>query len=126
MNFLNDNVCGNDKQDLSCKSSNVNESYSFENMPNNTSKSNHQKIFRTTVMERKKNTGINFLVIKKEGGINNNSQNNQNSINIQNGINNYEKINNNKNNNNKNNYFVEVASEGSAPKIFQNEIFKED
>lgn len=89
---------GKDKSNSAEKFSNANnlsENLSYE-LGHHTTKSTHPKIFKTTVIQRKKS--VNFKVIKNKDRDSGNS-------NSQNEINHYEKNNNNKNN--FNNYFIE-------------------
>lgn len=96
---------GKEKSNSAEKFSNVNnlsENLSYEMGPT-ANKTAHPKIFKTTVIQRKKS--VNFKVIK-------NKERDQGNSNSQNEINHYEKINNNKNN--FNNYFIEEQSNSNG------------
>jgi hypothetical protein len=107
-NFYNDACFQESGACHSRKYSNMND---YEHILNNNKQCNHQKIFTTTVIDKKKN--INFKVIKNKDRyqLNSNFLNSQNSH-SKNDINNYE--NNNKNNNLNN--FNEVTFGGQNKK----------
>lgn len=111
-NLSNDDLSGREKSYHSSNTSNAVE-LTYDNNTQ-TSKANHQKIFTTTVMEKKKN--INFKVIKnkeKEEGASSGLPSFQNFIH-----NNYEK-----NNNKNNNYFGEETNNDCRERqVFQNVI----
>jgi hypothetical protein len=97
---------GKEKSNSAEKFSNANnlsENHSYE-LGNTTNKTAHQKIFKTTVIQRKKS--VNFKVIK-------NKERDSGNPNSQNEINHYEKINNN-NKNNFNNYFIEEQNNSNT------------
>jgi hypothetical protein len=84
---------------------NLSENLSYE-LGNCTNKTVHPKIFKTTVIQRKKSVNFKVIKNKERDSINSNTQNE---------VNHYEKINNNKNN--FNNYLIEEQSNSNRERI---------